>query len=208
MGLLDFLKPRDKTASVQGAYVSIVKQARRPELYAPGCAPDNFDGRFDMMALHVHLVLRRMRALGMGRSDIGQDLFDMFFKDMDQAMREAGVGDMGVGKKVQKMVEAFYGRATAYDGVLDAQGDNAQGDNAQGDNGPGENASIDISDIYDILSRNLYPDAAISPQQEAGLRALTAYALALEAHLAGLTLDDILSGQGFKAAPQLKVTYG
>ena len=203
MGLLDFLKPRDKTASVQGAYVSIVKQARRPELYAPGCAPDNFDGRFDMMALHVHLVLRRMRALGMGRSDIGQDLFDMFFKDMDQAMREAGVGDMGVGKKVQKMVEAFYGRATAYDGVLDAQGDNAQGDNE-----PGENASSDISDIYDILSRNLYPDAAISPQQEAGLRALTAYALALEAHLAGLTLDDILSGQGFKAAPQLKVTYG
>lgn len=203
MGLLDFLKPRDKTASVQGAYVSIVKQARRPELYAPGCAPDNFDGRFDMMALHVHLVLRRMRALGMGRSDIGQDLFDMFFKDMDQAMREAGVGDMGVGKKVQKMVEAFYGRATAYDGVLDGQGDNAQGDNE-----PGENASSDISDIYDILSRNLYPDAAISPQNEAGLRALTAYALALEAHLAGLTLDDILSGQGFKAAPQMKVTHG
>ena len=203
MGLLDFLKPRDKTASVQGAYVSIVKQARRPELYAPGCAPDNFDGRFDMMALHVHLVLRRMRALGMGRSEVGQDLFDMFFKDMDQAMREAGVGDMGVGKKVQKMVEAFYGRATAYDGVLDAQGDNAQGDNE-----PGENASSDISDIYDILSRNLYPDAAISPQQEAGLRALTAYALALEAHLAGLTLDDILSGQGFKAAPQMKVTHG
>ena len=200
MGLLNFLKPRDKTASVQGAYVSIVKQARRPELYAPGCAPDNFDGRFDMMALHVHLVLRRMRALGMGRSDVGQDLFDMFFKDMDQAMREAGVGDMGVGKKVQKMVEAFYGRATAYDGVLDAQGDNGSGEKA-----PDENAS---SDIYDILSRNLYPDAAISPQQEAGLRALTAYALALEAHLAGLTLDDILSGQGFKAAPQMKVTHG
>ena len=198
MGLLDFLKPHDKTASVQGAYVSIVKQARRPELYAPGCAPDNFDGRFDMMALHVHLVLRRMRALGMGRSDIGQDLFDMFFKDMDQAMREAGVGDMGVGKKVQKMVEAFYGRATAYDAVLDAQGDN----------GPGKNASSDISPIYDILSRNLYPDGAISPQQEAGLRALTAYALALEAHLEGLTVDDILSGQGFKAAPQLKVTHG
>lgn len=197
MGLLDFLKLRDKTASVRGAYVSIVKQARRPELYASGCAPDNFDGRFDMMALHVHLVLRRMRALGMGRSDIGQDLFDMFFRDMDQAMREAGVGDMGVGKKVQKMVEAFYGRATAYDGVLDAQADN----------GAGENASSDISDIYDILSRNLYPDDAISPQQEAGLRALTAYALALEIHLEGLTLDDILSGQGFKAAPQLKVTH-
>ena len=203
MGLLDFLKLRDKTASVRWAYVSIVKQARRPELYASGCAPDNFDGRFDMMALHVHLVLRRMRALGMGRSDIGQELFDMFFKDMDQAMREAGVGDMGVGKKVQKMVEAFYGRATAYDGVLDAQADNGPGENASS----GTNASSDTSDIYDILSRNLYPDDAISPQQEAGLRALTAYALALEVHLEGLTLDDILSGQGFKAAPLLKVTH-
>ena len=190
MGLLDFLKPRDKTAFVHEAYVSIVKQARRPELYASGGAPDNFDGRFDMMAMHVHLVLRRLRALGMGRSDVGQDLFDLFFKDMDQAMRESGVGDMGVGKKVQKMVEAFYGRAAAYDEVLDA----GAGDMAGG--------------LYDILSRNLYPDAAISPQQEAGLRALTAYALALEAHLAGLTLDDILSGQGFKAAPPLKVTHG
>ena len=76
MGLLDFLKPRDKTASVHEAYLSIVKQARRPELYATGGTPDNFDGRFDMMALHVHLILRRLRTLGMGRSDIGQDLFD------------------------------------------------------------------------------------------------------------------------------------
>ncbi|HCD17025.1 MAG TPA: ubiquinol-cytochrome C chaperone [Rhodobiaceae bacterium] len=188
MGLLDFLKPREKTAGVHEAYLSIVKQARRPELYAPGCAPDNFDGRFDMMALHVHLVLRRLRALGMGRSQIGQDLFDMFFKDMDQAMREAGVGDMGVGKKVQKMVEAFYGRATAYDGVLDAQGE--------------------ISGIYDILARNLYPETAPSPQQEAGLNALSGYALALEKHLADVPLEDILNGHSFTKAPNLKVTHG
>lgn len=190
MGLLDFLKPRDKTASVHEAYVSIVKQARRPELYATGGAPDNFDGRFDMMALHVHLVLRRLRALGMGRSDVGQDLFDLFFKDMDQAMREAGVGDMGVGKKVQKMVEAFYGRATAYDAALDA----GAGDMASG--------------LYDIMSRNLYPDVALSAQHETALNALADYALGLEAHLAGMTLDDILSGRGFEAAPSVKVAHG
>jgi len=194
MGLLDFLKPHDKTASVQGAYVSIVKQARRPELYASGCAPDNFDGRFDMMALHVHLILRRLRALGMGRSDIGQDLFDLFFKDMDQAMREAGVGDMGVGKKVQKMVEAFYGRATAYDEVLDALPDTNREDIASG--------------IYDILTRNLYPDAALSAQHETVLNALATYVLGLETHLAGVTLGDILSGRGFEAAPILKVAHG
>ena len=194
MGLLDFLKPRDKTASVHEAYLSIVKQARLPELYATGGAPDNFDGRFDMMALHVHLILRRLRALGMGRSDIGQDLFDLFFKDMDQAMREAGVGDMGVGKKVQKMVEAFYGRATAYDEVLDALPDTNREDMASG--------------IYDILSRNLYPDAALSARHEAVLNALATYVLSLDTHLAGVTLGDILSGRGFEAAPILRVAHG
>ena len=194
MGLLDFLKPRDKTASVHEAYLSIVKQARRPELYTTGGAPDNFDGRFDMMALHVHLILRRLRALGMGRSDIGQDLFDLFFKDMDQAMREAGVGDMGVGKKVQKMVEAFYGRATAYDEVLDAL--------------PDTNREHMASGIYDILSRNLYPDAALSAQHETVLNALATYVLGLDTHLAGVTLGDILSGRSFEAAPILKVEHG
>ena len=147
-----------------------------------------------MMALHVHLVLRRLRALGMGRSDIGQDLFDLFFKDMDQAMREAGVGDMGVGKKVQKMVEAFYGRATAYDEVLDALPDTNREDMASG--------------IYDILSRNLYPDAALSAQRETALNSLADYALGLETHLAGKTVEDILSGRGFVAAPIVKVAYG
>ena len=194
MGLLDFLKPRDRTVSVHEAYLSIVKQARRPELYATGGAPDNFDGRFDMMALHVHLILRRLRALGMGRSDIGQSLFDLFFKDMDQAMREAGVGDMGVGKKVQKMVEAFYGRATAYDEVLDAL--------------PDTNREHMASGIYDILSRNLYPDAALSAQHETVLNALATYVLGLETHLASVTLGDILSGRSFEAAPILKVAHG
>jgi len=194
MGLLDFLKQRHKTTSVHEAYLSIVKQARRPEFYATGGAPDNFDGRFDMMALHVHLVLRRLRALGMGRSDIGQDLFDLFFKDMDQAMREAGVGDMGVGKKVQKMVEAFYGRATAYDEVLDALPDTNREDMASG--------------IYDILSRNLYPDADLSAQHEMVLGALATYVLGLETHLTGVTLSDIISGRGFEAAPILKVGHG
>ena len=147
-----------------------------------------------MMALHVHLVLRRLRALGMGRSDIGQDLFDLFFKDMDQAMREAGVGDMGVGKKVQKMVEAFYGRATAYDEVLDALPDTNREDMASG--------------IYDILSRNLYPDAALSAQHETVLGALATYVLGLETHLASVTLEDIVSGRGFETAPIVKVAHG
>ncbi|CAI8388821.1 MAG: Uncharacterised protein [Rhodobiaceae bacterium UBA7378] len=190
MGILDFLKPQDKSPSVHAAYLSIVKQARRPEFYKTGGAPDDFDGRFDMMALHLHLLLRRLRALGMGRSTISQDVFDMFFKDMDQAMREAGVGDMGVGKKVQKMVEAFYGRATAYDTAFDA-----------------DTTHVPAA-IRNVLARNLHPENEPSPAQNAGLDGLTDYTLALEAHLGGVALDDLLAGNSFQGAPQLEVVDG
>ena len=190
MGILDFLKPQDKSPSVHAAYLSIVKQARRPEFYKTGGAPDDFDGRFDMMALHLHLLLRRLRALGMGRSTISQDVFDMFFKDMDQAMREAGVGDMGVGKKVQKMVEAFYGRATAYDAAFDA-----------------DTTHVPAA-IRKVLARNLHPENEPSPAQNAGLDGLTDYTLALEAHLGGVALDDLLAGNSFQGAPQLEVVDG
>ena len=64
------------------------------------------------------------------------------------------------------------------------------------------------SGIYDILSRNLYPDAALSAQRETALNSLADYALGLETHLAGKTVEDILSGRGFVAAPIVKVAYG
>ena len=190
MGLLDFLSLNKNAPDLTPAYTAIMAQARKPDHYGAGGVPDSFDGRFDMLAIHVHLVLRRLRSEGVARDDIGQALFDMFFRDMDQAMREAGVGDMGVGKKVQKMVEAFYGRATAYDAALDADA----GDMASG--------------LYDILSRNLYPDAALSVQHETALKALADYALGLETHLASVTLEDIVSGRGFETAPIVKVAHG
>ena len=183
MGLLDFLSWRRKTVDVSDAYLSIVKQARAPDLYAADKAPDSFDGRFDMMSLHVHLVLRRLRQEGVARDEIGQALFDLFFADMDQSMREAGVGDLGVGKKIRKMAQAYYGRAAAYD-------------EAMGKQAPAKASAMRKKALGEVLARNLYPEA---PEASKGVKALAAHLLNLEAMLAEKSVDDILAGTGFDA---------
>lgn len=183
MGLLDLLPWRKKAVDVSTAYVALVKQARSPELYGVSKAPDTVDGRFDILAVHVHIVLRRLRQEGVARDEIGQSLFDLFFADMDQAMRELGVGDLGVGKRIRKMAQAFYGRAAAYDKAM------------------GKDAPADarcITELTNVLTRNLDPNGERENDATAkGMAELADYLLRLEAHLAQQSVDDILAGQGF-----------
>ena len=101
-------------------YDAIVIQARRTEFYAGLGVPDTVSGRFDMVALHVFLALRRVR--GGGDAALAQAVVEAMFDDMDASLRELGVGDLGVGRRVQAMAEGFYGRAAAFDAAL-AQGD-------------------------------------------------------------------------------------
>jgi cytochrome b pre-mRNA-processing protein 3 len=106
-------------------YAAIVAAARQPKFYADWRVPDTIDGRFDMMVLHVFLVLERLKTIGADAAPLAQALTDRFFAEMDAALREVGVGDLSVGKKVRKMAEAFYGRVSAYssadaDGLKDA----------------------------------------------------------------------------------------
>ena len=92
-------------------YDAIVASARQTKFYADMGVPDTLDGRFDMIVLHMFLVLERMK----GEDEkFRQNLTDYFFMDMDRSLRESGVGDLTVGKKVRKMAEAFYGRINAY----------------------------------------------------------------------------------------------
>jgi cytochrome b pre-mRNA-processing protein 3 len=102
-----------KTRDVEPVYSAIVTAARQPHFYAEWGVPDTVDGRFDMIVLHLFLVLDRLRAEE-GYEDVSQDLTDYFYKDMDRSLREMGVGDLSVGKKVRKMAEACYGRLMAY----------------------------------------------------------------------------------------------
>ena len=94
-----------RTLSTQLAYEKIVAQARRPAFYLAGNVEDSVDGRFDMLVLHVYLLVNRMYTDGDERgTTFSQGVFDHLFEDMDRSLREMGVGDLSVGKKIKKMI--------------------------------------------------------------------------------------------------------
>ncbi len=107
--------------TIEAIYGMIVAQARQPAFYAGLDVPDTVNGRFDMLVLHLWPVLRRLRAVEAG--DLAQELFDRFCTDMDGNLREMGVGDLTVPKRMQAFGEAFYGRTAAYDAALAAGGE-------------------------------------------------------------------------------------
>ena len=96
-------------------YGAAVRQARSPGFYLKGGVPDTVEGRFEMVAVHAYLVLRRLREGGGEGKETGQRVFDLMFDDMDQTLREMGVGDLSVGKKIKALASSFYGRMQAYD---------------------------------------------------------------------------------------------
>jgi len=108
---------------VRALYGAIVAQARMPAFYGIYGVPDTVEGRFDMVLLHVYLVWRRLAGESAAFRDMAQAVFDLFFQDMDESMRELGVGDLSVPRKVRAMGEAFYGRKSAYDAALAAPDD-------------------------------------------------------------------------------------
>jgi len=96
-------------------YAAIVAQARSPVFFRDLEVPDSIDGRFETLALHAFLVLERLKAGGDTSADLAQALFDTFFEDMDRSLREMGVTDLGVGRRVKAMAQGFYGRIRAYE---------------------------------------------------------------------------------------------
>jgi cytochrome b pre-mRNA-processing protein 3 len=119
-----FGKPRASLrATIEAIYGMIVTQAREPLFYRDLGVPDTVNGRFDLLILHLWVVLRRFRCAD-GEANVSQALFDRFCEDMDANLREMGVGDLTVPKRMQAFGEAFYGRAAAYDAAF-AAGDEA-----------------------------------------------------------------------------------
>jgi len=116
-----FRRDRGSEAIAAGLYGAIVAQARNPVLYTDLGVADTIDGRFEMVVLHTVLVLRRLQAGGESECGIGQAVFDLHCTDMDQSLRELGVGDLGVPKRMKKMTERFYGREAAYGAAFEAR---------------------------------------------------------------------------------------
>jgi cytochrome b pre-mRNA-processing protein 3 len=118
-----FRNPAVPRGTIEAIYGMIVAQAREPAFYVDLHVRDTVNGRFDMLILHLWLVLRRLQPVP-GGSGLSQALFDRFCADMDDNLREMGVGDLTVPKRMQAFGEAFYGRSSAYDLAFEA-GDEA-----------------------------------------------------------------------------------
>lgn len=149
------------------AYVAIVAAARHDVFYADWLVPDTVDGRFDMITLHMFLVLDRLKG---SEARFRQDLVDEFFRDMDRSLREMGVGDLSVGKKVRKMAEAFYGRIAAYDKALAA----------------GDDASLEQA-----IARNVFPEGA----PEGSVKHLANHIYLARQYLVDQNAADIAAGR-------------
>ena len=162
MGFFDFGQRRRTQLLVDTLYAKAVAQARQPVFYDRGAVPDSVDGRFDLLVLHMFLLLHRLGAEGAEGRKLAQKLFDLMFADMDRSLREMGVSDMSVGKRVKEMARAFYGRLDAYE------------------KGLGDAAGLEAA-----LARNLYRGAEVAP---AILAAMGRYVTAQAEQLAGLDL--------------------
>ena len=116
--VLGFLRGKRHERTGYELYGAAVAAARDPYFYETLGVADTLDGRFDLVGLHVFLVIRALNRLPPPGPDVAQAVFDAMFNDMDINLREMGVGDMSIAKKVKKMWEAFHGRAGAYEQAL------------------------------------------------------------------------------------------
>ncbi|WEK06487.1 MAG: ubiquinol-cytochrome C chaperone family protein [Candidatus Devosia phytovorans] len=156
--ILSLFRKDTATEPVYAVYNAIVAQSRQPVFYADWGVPDTVTGRFDMISLHMALLFRRLRAETGSQKEFSQAVFDLFFKDMDRSLREMGVGDLGVPKRIQKMGNIFFGLLAAMNEAMDRS---------------------DAVSLEQVLARNIYM-GEITPQ----VSALSTYLMAQDGFLA------------------------
>jgi cytochrome b pre-mRNA-processing protein 3 len=151
-------------------YGQIVAAARQPLFYAEWGVPDTPIGRFEMLSVHLFLFLERARGSSEGLSGLAQDITDEFFKDVEHSLRELGIGDMGVPKRMKKLARMFYGRAEAYREAL---------------------AASDEVALAAALARNVCPERDSWPQSAH----IATYVVNGLKHLATQSEAELLSGK-------------
>jgi cytochrome b pre-mRNA-processing protein 3 len=172
-----FGRSPDRRAA-HAVYTALVERARAPVFYAELGVPDTLDGRFEMIVLHIFLVLHRLRAVPESQS-FGQALYDGLFADMDRALREMGTGDLSVGKQIKRMTTALAGRIAAYQAGLAGE-----------------------ADLGAALRRNLYGTVVEPVPQH--IAAMAAYLHFQQAALASQPAESITGGTAdFAALPTL-----
>ncbi|MFO1184214.1 MAG: ubiquinol-cytochrome C chaperone family protein [Bauldia sp.] len=167
-------RARQKAAPVTGAaeslYMALVAAARRPAPYRDYGVPDTVEGRFDMIVLHVGLLLHRLAGEGAAGQSLAQAIVDRFFADMDRSLREMGVSDLGMSRRMREMAGNFYGRLAVYTPAM---------------------ASRDARTLAEAIGRNLFADKAPST----GAVQLARYSLAAIEVLKEQASNTILAGR-------------
>lgn len=149
-------------------YVNIVAEARTPKFYTDYAVPDTLDGRFDMITLVMFTVIDRLKKENTEQSlEFLRTLSEVFFSDMDRSLREMGSTDTGVGKRIKKMSQAFYGRLLAY-----------------------QAAGSDASKMHEALLRNLYRGDL---EKLSAARMMNDYVLEKRQQLAAKTVAEIIA---------------
>ncbi len=162
--------PAPFAEEAHAAYVILVEQARKPWFYAKQGVADTVDGRFDIIILHIFLVIHRLRAeQSQDAAVFARALSEVFFSDMDRNIREMGSTDTGVGKRIKNMAQAFYGRLSAY-----------------------ENGMINPEQMRPALQQNIF--RAGNEATDERLAALEDYMKRNREYLAGQSLEGLLAG--------------
>lgn len=132
-----FGKERNQNARiVHNSFDLVVEAARRVPLYRDFAVPDTPIGRFESLSAHLVLLLLRYEVIGKKADGLAVEVTEQFFQDVDHSIRELGIGDAGVPKRMKKLASMFYGRMEAYEKAINAQ---------------------DITALAAALARNLYP---------------------------------------------------
>lgn len=161
-------------AEAARSYATLAAQARQPRFYSDLGVPDSIDGRFEMLCVHAHALFHRLRGQGEKADHFAQAVYDAMFSDLDGCLREMGVADLGVGRRIKIMTEALKGRIHAYDAALAERG--AAGEEA----------------LCAAIRRNVFGTVTPGAAQVA---AMAGYMRALNATLADCALADLLTGQ-------------
>ena len=163
---------REKPARVAGRalYAAVVDKARSPVLFHDLGIPDTVEGRFESYSLHVFLLLERFKAQGEQAAEVSQALCDTYISALDNTLREMGMGDEGVSKRMRRLGEAFYGRIRSYEAALAPLPDTAA--------------------LEAMLVRTVYADADAS-----GAPRMAAYIVAQRLTLAGQPTERLCAGE-------------
>lgn len=165
-----FRQKRHNRIIVDRQYAALTGVAREPVFYLDLDVPDTVMGRFELLSLVMILFFRRTRSADTSGQELAQEIVDNFFQDIDHSIRELGIGDQGVPKRMKKLAGMFYGRLESYAAALDQN---------------------NVGELAQALRRNIYPETTDAAPD---MMALARWTMDTDVALAAVAGDVLATG--------------